>query len=777
MLVSAWLVVAALPAEAGSSWSIVTSPNTSTTQSNMLRGVTCLTASNCWAVGIGNTGTYDQTLIEQWNGSAWSIVTSPNTSTTQSNDLFGVTCVTASNCWAVGRGGVGQTLIEQWNGSAWSIVTSPSQTAIDGQELDSVSCDSSTDCWAVGYYTIETGTTIYEQTLIEQWNGSAWSIVTSPSTSTTQSNFLYGVTCISASDCWAVGNHYSSTGGLTLVEQWNGSAWSIVTSANVSTKDFNSLSGVTCLTASNCWAVGYYYAGGGGTYEQTLIEQWNGSAWSIVTSPNTSTTQNNTLYSISCITSSDCWAVGYGNSAPYQTLVEQWNGSGWSIVTSPNMSTTQNNYLVGVSCDPVSGNCWAVGYYYTGTYDQTLIETSLSTQTITFTSTAPTNAVYNGPTYTATATASSGLTVTFSSGTTSVCTSSGTNGSVFTFVGTGTCTVLADQAGNSSYLAAPEVSQSFTVGMANQTITFTSTAPSGAVYNGTYIASATDSGGSSNPVDLSTGTPLVCTATTGASPVTFTFAAAGTCTVDANQAGNADYNVAPQVQQSFTVGQASQTISTSTAPGSASVGGAPYTASATASSGLQVWIATDGTSTGCTLTAGYSPVAVYFSAVGTCVLDFTQAGNSNYLAAPQVQQSFSVAIGSQTINFNSPSGPSNPTVGGATYPATPPIPAIATATSGLTVSISSTTTSVCTVASNTVTFVGAGTCTLDANQAGNTNYLAAPQVQQSFTVGPASGYTGISCPAGSTFCALVTNKGGANIWSSTPMPVPAYLVQ
>ena len=82
---------------------------------------------------------------------------------------------------------------------------------------------------------------------------------------------------------------------------------------------------------------------------------------------------------------------------------------------------------------------------------------------------------------------------------------------------------------------------------------------------------------------------------------------------------------------------------------------------------------------------------------------------------------------SQTVSFTS-TAPSSAQVGGATYTAS------ASATSGLTVAITSGTTSVCTVSSNVVSFVAAGTCTLDANQAGNTNFTAAPQSTQSFTV-------------------------------------------
>lgn len=80
-------------------------------------------------------------------------------------------------------------------------------------------------------------------------------------------------------------------------------------------------------------------------------------------------------------------------------------------------------------------------------------------QTISFTSTPPTNATVGGS-YTVSATASSGLAVSFSSNTTSVCT---VMESTMSFIGAGTCTVQASQAGNTSYNPAPDVTQSFSV--------------------------------------------------------------------------------------------------------------------------------------------------------------------------------------------------------------------------------------------------------------------------------------------------------------------------
>ena len=136
-----------------------------------------------------------------------------------------------------------------------------------------------------------------------------------------------------------------------------------------------------------------------------------------------------------------------------------------------------------------------------------------------------------------------------------VCTAGGTLGATITFVSgalPGTCTIDANQAGNTDYPAATMVARSFTVGLGVQTINFTSHNPSPATVGGsTYTVTATG-GGSGNAVTFALdGTSSGCAF---ASPVV-TFTAAGTCIVDANQAGTANtWAAAPLAQQIITVG-------------------------------------------------------------------------------------------------------------------------------------------------------------------------------------------------------------------------------
>lgn len=174
----------------------------------------------------------------------------------------------------------------------------------------------------------------------------------------------------------------------------------------------------------------------------------------------------------------------------------------------------------------------------------------------------------------------------------------------------------------------------------------------------------------------------------------------------------------------------SQTISfTSTAPSNASVGGPAYIVTATASSGLAVELSIDAGSTSvCEMSGSTSGSTVSFKAVGTCMVDANQAGNTEYEAATQVQQTFAVKNG-QSISFTS-TAPSSAMVGASPYTVA------ATASSGLQVSFSADflSNSVCSISGSTVSFIGAGTCVIDAYQPGNAEYWQAALAQQEFTV-------------------------------------------
>ena len=352
----------------GQGWQVVPSPNIGRIGSQ-LSSISAVNANDIWAVGYDFTKLYsNRTLIEHWDGFSWQVVPSPNVGS-DINFLYGVAALSANNVWAVGfyRNGSLRTLIEHWDGTQWSVVPSPNVGANDNQ-LEGIVSLSANNIWAVGtYFNVQKPRA--NLTLIEHWNGSQWSVVRSPNTTETI-NDLTAVAALSANNIWAVG--YGETPGyITLVEHWNGSKWSIVKSPNVPNSN-STLQGISILAPNNIWAAGFYYDNTSHR-DATLIEHWNGSAWSIVQSANNGTNFDR-LLAITALSANDVWAVGDDdNGTSTYTLIEHWNGVSWKIVQSPNPGSGFNSLDASLY---IAGTTWAVGYYFNNevNFYETLVE-------------------------------------------------------------------------------------------------------------------------------------------------------------------------------------------------------------------------------------------------------------------------------------------------------------------------------------------------------------------------------------------------------------------
>ncbi len=349
-------------------WSTVASPNVGMS-TNYLNGVTALSTKNVWAVGSEGNGNGGLTLVDQWTGTQWKVVASPDVHGSISDSLSGVAAVAANNIWAVGTyydaSNSQQVLIEHWNGTRWSIVSSP----IKGQ-LYGVAALAANNVWAVGSFA-DMHTNGY-QTLIEHWNGTSWRMVPSPGGHKGQ---LYGVTALAANNIWAVGNVVGTHAIQTLIEHWNGSSWSVLSSSGPGLAT-NTLNGVTAISANNIWAVGDDSSSTGPSAPfAPLVEHWNGSSWSFVTSPVQGT--SDFLNGIAAVSASDLWAVGDYRSGidpegPYFTLIEHWNGTSWVVVKSPSPDLDESVLEAAVRV-PATRSVWTVGYIQ-DSVSQTLTE-------------------------------------------------------------------------------------------------------------------------------------------------------------------------------------------------------------------------------------------------------------------------------------------------------------------------------------------------------------------------------------------------------------------
>ncbi|MCU7975326.1 tandem-95 repeat protein [Shewanella sp. SW36] len=257
-----------------------------------------------------------------------------------------------------------------------------------------------------------------------------------------------------------------------------------------------------------------------------------------------------------------------------------------------------------------------------------------SPQTITFANPGTRN-FGTSPTLTASSSAGGGYVVTFTSSTTSVCTI--TSGGVLTFITTGTCTVNADQAGDLSFLAAPQVSQSFSVSPVVPGAPTIGTAIAGDTQASVAFVAPVNIGGSAitgyivtvNPADVvpvhGGSSPIVVTGLTNGQAYTFTVTAdnvAGT-----GPASGASNSITPAAIQTITFAN----------PGAQNFGTTP-TLTATADSGLTP-VFTSFTTGVCTITSGG---ALTFVTAGSCTINADQAGNSSYLPATQVSRTFAV---------------------------------------------------------------------------------------------------------------------------------------
>jgi len=296
------------------SWHVVSGATTG--EGIFLFGIACPSALDCWAVGYAG-GLQDLAVIEHYTGKSWSVVPAGITAASSllGSFLSGVTCATADDCWAVGSespsSAGGQALIEQYAGSGWSAVSTPTPSGpVRSSQLSSVACISQDDCWAVGSVTTDDDET---QGLIEQYTAGGWRIVVSPTPSGGLGDTLSSVTCVSADDCWAVGA--TSTGinsdSQGVVEQYAGGAWNITISPTLTPSVGAVLSGVACTGAGSCWTAGEYSPASDLDLEnefQALIEGYIGGTWDVSATPAFSS--HSSLAGVTCVDADDCWAVG-----------------------------------------------------------------------------------------------------------------------------------------------------------------------------------------------------------------------------------------------------------------------------------------------------------------------------------------------------------------------------------------------------------------------------------------------------------------------------------
>jgi hypothetical protein len=290
-------------------------------------------------------------------GTGWSVQPSYSFGS-RDNILAGVSAASATDAWAVGAyypaaSNILAALAHHFDGVRWTAFPLPN---VGGEQnvLQAVSMPSPGKAWAAGFY--ENGR-FQQQTLIEHFDGNVWSVVPSPSPGSDQ-NILYGVAAISESDVWAVGGEQDSNGlWHTLAEHWDGSVWSVVPAVDAGSSG-NLLYAVRAIASNDVYAVGQQ--AGAGFPNEALIEHWNGTAWSVVSSPADVSTSALPLGITATGTSLTLVGEQETDTAPYTNYVAAGTSRSLSIQSTPNAGTGENDLFATAAA--ADGSIWAVGW-------------------------------------------------------------------------------------------------------------------------------------------------------------------------------------------------------------------------------------------------------------------------------------------------------------------------------------------------------------------------------------------------------------------------------
>jgi hypothetical protein len=275
----------------------------------------------------GNCAAQRRPLIEHWNGVAWTVVPGPDLGAGNSL-LLQVAALGANNIWAAGfrqnSAGIYQTLVEHWNGTAWSIVPSPNSGAFNNR-LESLAALSPNDVWVVGDACVD-AVCSQQHLPTAHWNGSQWTSVPGLN----GDGFLSipaAVAGTSAEDVWLAGYYCNDYTCLALLEHWNGSAWSWVdipyTAANTG------FFAVLARTPDDVVVAGFACdldAVGNSINMRNLVQRWDGTRWSVEQVANPGTDFNE-IRGLAARNPNDLWAVGDWSSGPgTRTETEHFRG-------------------------------------------------------------------------------------------------------------------------------------------------------------------------------------------------------------------------------------------------------------------------------------------------------------------------------------------------------------------------------------------------------------------------------------------------------------------
>ncbi len=239
--------------------------------------------------------------------------------------------------------------------SNWSVLSTPNPANSDANVLNATRVTSATDAWAVGI-TRTAGAPNYRALALRLVNGSFQLATTANVTASDDTRFA-AIGGTNPSDLWAVGSDWPG-GDLQnqhgLIEHFNGQTWTRVAVATNEPGNAT-LTSVSALSSTSAWTVGY--SRDTGAYFHPLIELWNGSSWTLVNGAAFPGTGFDRLEAVAAIANNDVWVLGSAGRHP-KPVFQHWDGTSWTIV--PQAANGFDSIMSGIAAI-ASNDIWAVG--------------------------------------------------------------------------------------------------------------------------------------------------------------------------------------------------------------------------------------------------------------------------------------------------------------------------------------------------------------------------------------------------------------------------------
>jgi hypothetical protein len=694
-----------------------------------------LSACSIGAVTIDNSGNHIAAVVQptctggadvyEWNGSSWG--TGLGLSGLQWG-IYALNFDNSGNLYAAVLTDTYDTTIMKWSGSTWS-----SLGTVNGIDVNRAG--------GVGALEVDSnGNVVVQGTFSTTGTKSSGNVaslmnnqinITSPAPANAAQGSQFNVAA-------------TTTTGLPVAITAGGGCWgSGLGSATI-----------TMISSSQPCGVGYTMAG----YDLSQHPPANSTTSSQIVSTTTATSGTKLAQTIKVKTAAPPSAA---NNSTFPVAATASSGLAVTISSSGGCTGSGSGQATIKMASSGTAACLVnykqagnTNYYAATQVNSTTVVSTAANQTITVTIAAPSSAAYHS-TFPVAATASSGLPVAIT--TSGGCTGSGTSSATITMTsGTRACSVMYNQAGNSTYPAALQVTSTTTASKIAQTVTVTTAAPASATYGSSFLVAATSNSGSIVAITTSGG----CSISGGT--VTMTSGTTA-CSVMYDLSGDGNYNDATEISSSTNATKAAQAITVTTAAPPSAAYNSTFPVAATSGSGFAVAITTSG---GCSIAGG---TVTMTSGTTSCTVMYNQSGDGNYSAASQMSTSTIASKLAQAITVTT-AAPSSAAHGAS-------FPVAATSSAGLTVSI--TTSGGCSTAGGTVTMAAGGntSCTVLYNQAGDgTDYAAAMQVSNSTTVASTNSVRNdFNGDGKSDVLFLDTGTGSAKYWQDATKAQSIYV--